>query len=83
MAIEKLKSGHYRIRFTIGKKKHSVTTDRRPSKLEEARLIQEYTDKIKSETRGTGSFLGFATEYIDSKEKVLSASTVRGYKATL
>ena len=83
MAIEKLKSGHYRIRFTIGKKKHSITTDRRPSKLEEARLIQEYTDKIKSETRGTGSFLDFANEYINSKEKVLSASTVRGYKATL
>lgn len=85
MAIEKLKSGHYRIRFTINRKKYSITTDRKPTKQEEARLIQEYSDEIKKNNKGKkeGSFLDFATEYIDSKEKVLSASTVRGYKATL
>ena len=71
MAIEKLKSGHYRIRFTIIRKKYSITTDRKPTKQEEARLIQEYSDEIKKNNKGKkeGSFLDFANEYIDSKEK--------------
>ena len=46
MAIEKLKSGHYRIRFEKDRKKYSITTDRKPTKREEAALIQEYMEKI-------------------------------------
>ena len=38
MAIEKLKSGHYRIRCSVGGKRISITTDRKPSKAEEAIL---------------------------------------------
>lgn len=85
MAIEKLKSGHYRIRFEKNKKKYSITTDRKPTKREEAALIQEYMEKIQEEKnrKKNGTFLDFANEYIDSKEKVLSASTIRGYKSTL
>lgn len=85
MAIEKLKSGHYRIRFTVDKRKYSITTDRKPSKREEAALIQEYIEKLQEQQnrKKNGSFLDFANEYIASKEKVLSASTIRGYKATL
>ena len=85
MAIEKLKSGHYRIRFEKDRKKYSITTDRKPTKREEAALIQEYMEKIQEQQnrKKNGSFLDFANEYIVSKEKVLSASTIRGYKATL
>ena len=85
MAIEKLKSGHYRVRFTVDKRKYSITTDRKPSKREEAALIQEYIEKLQEQQRRkqNGIFLDFANEYIDSKEKILSASTIRGYKATL
>lgn len=85
MAIEKLKSGHYRVRFTINKKKYSITVDRKPTKREEAALVHEYSEEIKKADRGKkdGTFLDFANEYIDSKEKILSASTIRGYKATL
>lgn len=85
MAIEKLKSGHYRIRFEKDRKKYSITTDRKPTKHEEAALIQEYMENLleQQNRKKNGSFLDFANEYIDSKEKVLSASTIRGYKATL
>ena len=85
MAIEKLKSGHYRIRFEKDRKKYSITTDRKPTKREEAALIQEYMGMIQEQQnrKKNGSFLDFANEYIASKEKVLSASTIRGYKATL
>jgi len=85
MAIEKLKSGHYRIRFEKDRKKYSITTDRKPTKREEAALIQEYMEKLQEQQnrKKNGSFLDFANEYINSKEKVLSASTIRGYKATL
>lgn len=85
MAIEKLKSGHYRIRFEKNKKKYSITTDRKPTKSEEAALIHEFLEKLEEEQnrKKNGTFLDFANEYINSKEKVLSASTIRGYKATL
>ena len=85
MAIEKLKSGHYRIRFEKDRKKYSITTDRKPTKREEAALIQEYMESLQEQQnrKKNGSFLDFANEYIASKEKVLSASTIRGYKATL
>lgn len=85
MAIEKLRSGHYRIRFEKDRKKYSITTDRKPTKHEEAALIQEYMENLleQQNRKKNGSFLDFANEYIDSKEKVLSASTIRGYKATL
>ena len=85
MAIEKLKSGHYRIRFEKDRKKYSITTDRKPTKREEAALIQEYMDNLQEQQnrKKNGTFLDFANEYINSKEKVLSASTIRGYKATL
>nr|DAV29072.1 MAG TPA: Integrase [Caudoviricetes sp.] len=85
MAIEKLKSGHYRIRFEKNKKKYSITTDRKPTKSEEAALIHEFLEKLEEEQnrKKNGTFLDFANEYIASKEKVLSASTILGYKSTL
>ena len=85
MAIEKLKSGHYRIRFEKDKKKYSITTDRKPTKREEAALIQEYMEKLQEQKNRNknGTFLDFANEYIASKKNVLSASTIKGYESTL
>ena len=42
MSTEKLQSGHYRIRCLVGGKRISITTAKKPSKAEEAMLIQEY-----------------------------------------
>ncbi len=85
MAIEKLKSGHYRIRFEKNKKKYSITTDRKPTKSEEAALIHEFLGKLEEEQnrKKNGTFLDFANEYIASKKNVLSASTIKGYESTL
>lgn len=85
MAIEKLKSGHYRIRFEKDRKKYSITTDRKPTKREEAALIQEYIEKLQEQQnrKKNGTFLDFANEYIASKKNVLSASTIKGYESTL
>lgn len=84
MAIEKLKSGHYRIRFEKDKKKYSITTDRKPTKREEAALIQEYLEKLKEESLDKkGSFKKYAEEYIKTKENVLSVSTIKGYRHAL
>lgn len=84
MAIEKLKSGHYRIRFEKDKKKYSITTDRKPTKREEAALIQEYLDNLKAERFDKkGTFKTYAEEYIKTKGNVLSASTIKGYKHAL
>ena len=85
MAIEKLKSGKYRLRFTVNKKKYSIYTGKKPTKAEEAMLIQEYIEQIKKESvaKKNGSFLDFANEYIAIKKNVLSASTIKGYESTL
>lgn len=85
MSLEKLKSGKYRLRFTVNKKKYSIYTGKKPTKAEEAMLIQEYMEQIKKESvvKKNGSFLDFANEYIASKENVLSASTIRGYRNAL
>lgn len=88
MSIEKLKSGHYRIRCSVGGKRISITTDRKPSKAEEAILIQEYIQSLKengeeAKDKADRSFLYFAEEYIASKKNVLSASTIRGYNTDL
>ena len=84
MAIEKLKSGHYRIRFEKDRKKYSITTDRKPTKREEAALIQEYMENLKAEKLDKkGTFKTYAEEYIKTKENVLSVSTIKGYKHAL
>jgi hypothetical protein len=82
MAIERLKSGRYRIRFEKDKKKHSITTDKKPNKREEAFLIQQYLDSL-NRKRKKGTFQEYAIEYIESKENVLSASTIKGYRNAL
>ena len=84
MAIEKLKSGHYRIRFEKDRKKYSITTDRKPTKREEAALIQEYMENLKAEKLDKkGTFKTYAEEYIKTKGNVLSVSTIKGYKHAL
>lgn len=84
MSTEKLQSGHYRIRCLVGGKRISITTAKKPSKAEEAMLIQEYIQAhhiVKD--KANKPFIYFAEEYISSKENVLSASTIRGYKTAL
>lgn len=69
MAIEKLQSGHYRIRCLVGGKRISITTAKKPSKAEEAMLIQEYIQAhhiVKD--KANKPFIYFAEEYISSKK---------------
>ena len=85
MSIEKLPSGNYRIIFYIKRKKHTIHVTYRPTRLEEAKLIREYMESIDAlpVNKEDRTFQYYADEYIASKEKVLSASTIRGYKIAL
>ena len=65
MSTEKLQSGHYRIRCLVGGKRISITTAKKPSKAEEAMLIQEYIQAhhiVKD--KANKPFIYFAEEYM-------------------
>ena len=77
MKITKLKNGKYRIRPMIDGVQKCFTFDYRPSKAEIDKIIKENTRTVK-ETTGDAIAL-----YIESKETVLSPSTIRQYRAYL
>ena len=84
MSIEKLPSGNYRIRFEKDKKRYSIVTDSKPTRREQAALIQEFLENLSTESIDRkGSFKKYAEEYIKTKENVLSASTIKGYRHAL
>ena len=78
MTIEKLPSGNYRIKQMVAGKTYSVITDHRPTKVE---AVQIMADKIRRRPSNTENMtLKDACElYIDSRRRVLSASTIRDY----
>lgn len=76
----KLKSGHYRIRVydKITKSRKSFTA---PTKAEVKLLAAEYENGIIDKAAPRSLTIDAAiAEYIESKESVLSPSTVRGYE---
>ena len=83
MNIYKIDNNHYRIRQSVNGKSYSVSINHRPSQREAQRLINEKIEE-QSKVLYDGvpeSFRAFAGQYIESVEKKLSPSTIRGYKS--
>lgn len=77
MKIERLPSGTYRVRKTLKGKTHSFLFDERPTQIE----IQERISSVLSEPSKPSSisFRHAAIQYIESRENVLSQSSIREY----
>lgn len=83
MTIEKLPSGNYRIRQMINKKLILVTVDHKPTKSEALELISAKLNEKKTKVTSKTLFEDACRCYIDSKNNVLSPSTIRGYESVL
>lgn len=82
MTIEKLKSGSYRIKQMQSGVTYHVTIDHKPTKEEAMRLILKEIDR-NSVNIEKSTFEGACNAYIASKDKVLSPSTVVGYRSLI
>lgn len=80
MKIEKTPSGSYRVRQQYDSKRYCFTFDHKPSKAEVSLLL---ADKVKEIEEIKGTFEACANTYIQSKDKVLSPSTIKGYTSLL
>lgn len=78
MTIEKLKSGSYRIKQMENGKMYRITVDHKPTKTEAIKLIAEIVGEAKV-TAVNMTFDQAAEAYIQSKSKILSPATIRGY----
>lgn len=80
--VDQLPSGKYRVRKMINGRRQSLLFDAPPTQ----RDVLLATNELLNEVPGSllkGTFLDYAEKYIKAKENVLSASTIRGYRATL
>ena len=80
--VDQLPSGKYRVRKMINGKRQSLLFDAPPTQKD----VLLATNELLNEVPGSllkGTFLDYAEKYIKAKENVLSASTIRGYRATL
>lgn len=77
MNIEKLPSGSYRARMTQNGKTYRITLPHKPTEKE---LTLLFAEKIKSEGNAPkGTFLYYAKKYIESRNNIVSPSTIRTY----
>lgn len=81
MNIEKLSSGNYRVRKMVNGKMYRATFDHKPSETEIikaiAKLVEEKTISVDM------PFKRACDLYIESKENVLSVSSIRGYRGIM
>ena len=82
MNIEKLPSGNYRITKEVKKKRYRITVDHKPTKAEAEQLISEKISKEKPVT-SKDTFETCARAMIESKDNILSPTTVREYYGIL
>lgn len=82
MKIEKLPSGSYRIRKMYKGKTYTVITEYKPTQKEALQLLAEELDKVKTE-HDILLFESAANKYIQTKENILSPSTIRSYLCIL
>lgn len=82
MKIEKLKSGSYRIRKMYKGITYTVITDYKPSQREAIKLLDQEMDKVRVSNIHM-TFAQAVNNYLESKDNILSPSTVRGYKGML
>lgn len=82
MKIEKLPSGSFRIRKMYQGKTYTVVTDYKPTQKEALQLLAAELDKVQ-ESKKRMTFKTAAEQYIETKENVLSPSTIREYIGTV
>ena len=80
--VDQLPSGKYRVRKMINGKRQSLLFDAPPTQRDVLLATNELLNEVPGATL-KGTFLDYAEKYIKAKENVLSASTIRGYRATL
>lgn len=82
MKIEKLPSGHYRVRQSKNGKRYTLTFDHKPTSAE---ISLEMAKKIeKAELNIADMTFERACEtYIDAKSNILSPTTISGYKSLI
>ena len=81
MKIEKLPSGSYRVRKMYQGKNYSLVFDHKPTQKEALQAISAELDKVKTKYDRM-TFRGAAAEYVNMKENVLSAKTIKEYSET-
>ena len=79
MTIEKLKSGNYRISEMRNGNRIRITVDHKPNKAEARELLEH---KFRSYSTNQ-SFVDAAEGYIESKESILSPTTIKSYHSIL
>ena len=79
MKIEKLTDNTYRVRKQYKGKVYTAYFDHKPTQKESLIIL---SDKMQIDAYGTnlGKFEDFCDKYIQSKENVLSPSTIGGYR---
>lgn len=82
MKIEKLPSGSFRIRKMYHGKTYTVITDYKPTQKEALQLLAAELDNV-HEAKMRMTFRTAAEQYIETKENVLSPSTIREYTGTV
>lgn len=82
MKIEKLSNSTYRLRKMYKGKTYTVITDYKPTD-KEATILMADEMKRRGMRNGSMTFGSAATDYIETKNNVLSPATVREYKTTL
>nr|DAO02058.1 MAG TPA: Integrase [Caudoviricetes sp.] len=80
--VDQLPSGKYRVRKMINGRRKSLLFDAPPTQKDVLLATNELLNEVPGATL-KGTFLDYAEKYINAKENVLSASTIRGYRATL
>ena len=80
--VDQLPSGKYRVRKMINGRRQSLLFDAPPTQKDVLLATNELLNEVPGATL-KGTFLDYAEKYIKAKENVLSASTIRGYRATL
>ena len=80
--VDQLPSGKYRVRKMINGRRQSLLFDAPPTQKDVLLATNELLNEVPGATL-KGTFLDYADKYIKAKENILSASTIRGYRATL
>ena len=75
---EKLKSGNYRVQIMVNGKRYSVTAETKKEAQQKAKEIYAGAEFEKKLPLTVGAAID---KYIEMKNKVLSPSTIRGYRA--
>lgn len=83
MKIEKRENGKYRLRKTVEGKTYTLTTDEKPTKRNIDEWVASLYKKKNLPTTVNMTFETAAKIYVNTKENVLSASTVKEYRGKI